>query len=332
MLVAMNLLASGCALFEQRVPGDEDRPYGVSITTRDHWPEGYPLRVRFMYTGPTFWHASMQAIATPQFDGGASVSDYHVNAFIWVHWSPEWLFSDRTEAVGTPPEPMDGVAFDAKIIRADTGLRLPRWRETLVVPVRVGGTIDDVLTPVRDPEIDRLLAEASALQIHPVHPSVWDASDRWHLDLSNLARELQAYEGLTFAVSVEVRRDGAPVLTGSGWWDISVSKYSFQPAALMSISGNLQGQDRIILKGEVLTPTDFTSDDCEWTLRMQSNPEMALRNFDSAHYWDGEIEIPLRVVEHPATSSWLKANSVRSCVSPFQRADRGGCEAVTREP
>ena len=36
-------------------------------------------------------------------------------------------------------------------------------------------------------------------------------------------------------------------------------------------------------------------DDGQWTLRLKTDPEWALKNLDADKYWDGEITIPLTI-------------------------------------
>jgi hypothetical protein len=46
---------------------------------------------------------------------------------------------------------------------------------------------------------------------------------------------------------------------------------------------------------------DFDLNDGKWRLRIKSDPEIALRDFESTRYWKGDITAPLQVTD---TSEW----------------------------
>ncbi len=284
LLVVIMAAGFGCTN-PQRVSRDEDKPYNLVITTRDHWPEGIPLRIHLRYDGPWFRYAGVRSEVKPTYPGAKEARCYTLPSMILATIIPD--YGDHTQDVGTPPASTEGVSFAARIRRTDLPFEPTLWRETIHHPVRIEGTVDDVLTPVRDAELDRLLAEESNLRV----TSVTTRGDqlRAEVSLADLAPGLLEDPGLTFAVAIELLRDGRPVASAEGWWGSSILKCG----APWFRRGHLSGYQSIVLTGRAGLLAGLDSSDSTWQLRVRSNPLMALRDFQNDRYWSGEILLPL---------------------------------------
>ncbi len=307
-LVLALCFSAGCGDFN-RVKGHGDKPYNVKIMTRDRWPEGVPLRARIEYDGPWFERLPVRAIARAQLERGEPLSEWVPPLTMLVTWSPEYIFGDRTEVAGHLPAGASSVQFDA-LIRGDHGSPFPLWKDTVDVPVQSVATIAEAMTPVADSEIDAALSERRAMTLTRRR---WAKSDRawegWHVSFAELPHAVLSRTDLTFGVTIDVLRDGEVMTSTAGWW----RSHDYTGRGAYSIRGHMHDHRMLRLEGNLNALDSLRAGEQKWTMRVRSNPEMALRDFENDRYWDGEVVLPLiaeEVLVESTPDGWERTRNI----------------------
>ena len=176
---------------------------------------------------------------------------------------------------------------------------------------RVEGTIADILTPVRSPALDALLHSLVAPRLtisrEPSSSPGWRFApldidtftrDRdsvatrltvW--DLSHPSQTVNALKGVTLALTCEIMRNGELAATTEFWCavhdSVPLGALLVEPTPCPISSSDIRWRADLI--------PWRSSSIATWTIRIRSNPEMALRNFESDRYWEGDITLPLQV-------------------------------------
>lgn len=271
-------LVTGCAALSSPVERDRDEPYNVIITTREQWAEGVPLWVRLRYDGPQMkWH-ELQVEARPTFEGGSTATVTEHTGRVLIASTRAFEFNDWAQCVGVPPAGADKIDFRVRVFNADfLPPLITHWRSAVELPIHVSGSVDDIMEPVADSEIDRLIASDSAAYVEDI--------GRVRFRIDQFSPQVLNDPHLTFALTVEVLRDRKPVLSGAGWWRAG-------PAA----PGHRHCLPALPLEGDAFDIDTLGEPGHEWQLRIRSNPEMALRDFESSRYWDGDVTIPLTLM------------------------------------
>ncbi len=264
-------------LSSAEVQGQLDRPslkariHPVSVVfeviTRDRWPEDVPLRVD---TLGLQWHGRGGCLvrATPLVSGMNPFQRLVSNRNIRFTLDPSW---DSTVDVGVPPAGIDHVAFDVEFIR-DADYKEGVWsggevfgRHRIVVPVRVGGSLDDVLPPYRSEQLEALLAANLNARLHVGHLDLWWQSERWF--------EIKDRPGkLAMGFEVQMAHDGEIVAKG----------------VRAAVIDDFCLHTDVLLEGELME-ADLSAG--TWTARILDNPEVALRCFGCDARWIGQVTV-----------------------------------------
>ncbi len=280
-------------------------PNGVFLC-RERWPLGVPLRV-LVETGAFLGERSR----TLRAKGALGQAKWIVEP-IWefdllASLGPDLTWDDRTHLAGVPGSASDGVAL-AYSVRGRGWRRVARIavaKGVTVLPVRIGGAVGDIMTGVSLPDLDRSLATALDARFHRrgLHS---DGEARLLLGMmvgragtgaqnSAVFDVLATHPEVTFAALFEVIHAGRVVARTRGWWRGRTSAKGQLGVSPMDGPARM----RVSIEIEGLDEADVA--DGRWSLRVASDPEMALRDFDSSAYWLGDVVVPLRVTD---ISNW----------------------------
>jgi len=267
------------------------------ISTRAKWPLGVPLHVRvnpliFVDSKPQVLHVLADfpqsipmTIAVP------------AQIVVLIDPGPEHTWEDQTHHAGTPLLSCNEVLFRCSLTpsEGEDPSVLSKPTASLKVPVRVDGTIDDIIKGQPLPDLDAsLMTELNAsLYLRHRHsqglPRLWvgtytNCEGSVDTPYPGICHILAKNSKVTFAARFEVIRDSKVVAWTVGWWrgtDRSVNPY--------------EGMLALTVVDEALLHSD--AKDSKWQLHIKSDPEMALRDFESTRFWEGEVWVPLRVTD-----------------------------------
>lgn len=267
------------------------------ITTRAKWPLGVPLHVRvnpslFVDSKPQLLHVLAelpQAIPITIAVSGRIV--------LLIDPGPEYTWQDQTHHAGTPLLSCNEILFRYSLTHpeGEDPTVLSKPTALLKVPVRVDGNIDDIIKGEPLPDLDAsLMTELNArLYLRGHHsqgmPRLWvgtytNCEGAVDTPYPGICHVLAKNSNVTFAGRFEVIRDSKVVAWTVGWWrgtDRSVNP--------------IEGMLALTVVDEALLRSD--AKDSKWQLHIKSDPEMALRDFESTRYWEGEVWVPLRVTD-----------------------------------
>ena len=228
-------------------------PLEVTLRTRDPWPTGVPLVVEASVQGWWPHPAGHRVYVTPRLPDAETT-----------------LLTGRAAPIILPiTETTDtDITFDLRIDQFRHSEPNARWtmieQRTVTIPVRIAGTIDDVMAPVESEEMDRFLEYYVGR----------DSSVR----IIRSATETPLFDGVAIGIVMEFILEGEIMATELHWWlggkDPPPPEWRWGWTEKSSWRAQL---------GE------------HWTIRIRSDPEIALRVVDSDRYWSGEITIPLTV-------------------------------------
>lgn len=237
------------------------------LRTRPVWPKGVPLYIEAQMRNWWPYRWGHQVFITPP---GPDAEDIRMFGETYGFEAP-WIDSDASQVV-----------IDYRIIQIhmeNNEQILDTYEEgSCTLPVTFSGTIDDLLTPIRSEEMDTYFTDALKYE-HLRNKSgrggtisfnIWDMRDEMFLDLA-------------IGVRLEFIYDGEVVVWKPMWWTISR-----KPDGYLSLVGNNLSP----IQGDIERYSAATSAE-GWTLRMRSDPEIALRVMDAETYWEGEVTIPL---------------------------------------
>jgi hypothetical protein len=267
-----------------------------TVKTRARWPVGVPLFVEFS-TREFRGEKPRTVKFTSDLPDAPTVEQQILP--VGMHISPprDMPWEDYKACVGTPAKKMTKVRFTA--VDAADPRNAPARAEvalTLDLPVRVSGTVDDVLEGVAVPAIDQGLRKELNATFYRRgwqsngSPRLWvgtytnqSGRDKKYPGICHI---LAKHEQVTLAVKLEVLHDGKPISSSTGWWR-GVKEYT----SVTPFNGML----RVELLDAEMEKLDRM--DGKWQLRITSDPIMALRDFESTKYWKGEVIAPLHVTD-----------------------------------
>jgi hypothetical protein len=255
-----------------------------TIDYRRVWPAGVPIAVRpagslsnlLERDGSSHLEARLLNGARGsgpwvQFTGMFALDGYGFRGTPW---------SDGFVELGTLPLGAEVMWVEFRSVGNRAGE--PLWTTTVEYPVTVVPRISDVLTPVSDSTIGQELANGLDVTPAPVYGGVpAPGSPRVWLNMTGASRS----KGIAEAAKIEFLRNGRVEATARVW---SGPPQSW-PWTGVGINWFLP-----LDRPEAVAGVDFTSP--EWTIRIASDPEMALRDLDLTRYWSGSVVAP------PATS------------------------------
>jgi hypothetical protein len=276
------------------------------LATRPVWPVGVPLYVS-INPGPVVDTKPHVIRITGEWPGAPVMESHAIPSTIrCVMPRPGITWDDHASLAGTAPT---GSEVRFRLSVTDPEGRDPKsprvTRRSLTLPVKLAGTVADVMTGVALPDVDAALATQlnATFHRHGWHsndvPRLWvgtytNCEGAPNTEYPGICHALARRPDTTFAARVDIMHDSIVVATASGWWrGTGRSVHPFE--------GMLDVE--IVQDGY----RDLPLNDGQWSLRLRSDPELALRDFESTRYWAGDVTVPLRVTD---SSNWeaLKAN------------------------
>jgi hypothetical protein len=244
-------------------------PPELSLRTRKVWPEGYSLwvesREQTWWPWPTYLSVAVrragaggdyqeirpwQGFLCPESEAGTGV----------IHFEATLTQCRQGETPGNDDSQMPRLALEGR---------------QLDVPYCIGGSIDQILTPVRSAEVDAMLrclayegGEGSA------SVNFWDMVGG-------------PVEGLALGLMLEFRLDGELMLKQRVWWDGTAPQDRDSADVRMEFV-RVEPEPANFKSPWEATPAE------NWTIIIKSDPEMALRVIDRDRYWEGEVQIRLQ--------------------------------------
>ncbi len=258
---------------------------GLTIHTRSKWPLDEPIMAD-VYQRCVLWVNDVVTIYLKDPRQHALIcttTNYpsHGGHPLW----PPSIWEDGLVSIGTWSAPQHGCAFiitghrdltqQHRVLLEKSALS---WTREITVPITVGGSVDALLTPVESAEF--VTAAQSALS-----PELQADC----LQLNDLTKLLSMLDGATLAVTFEVVWNQIVFARGEAWWWSDGGNQAL-PVPIWQVK----------LKPVYDLPIpQRPPPGSAFTLRMVSNPHVALRNFSSDRYWSGEITIPVRWSNSP---------------------------------
>lgn len=145
------------------------------------------------------------------------------------------------------------------------------------VPYRIEKTIDQIITPVVDPAIDQLIAGSRY-------------NGRMRADIRLPSTRTAQTRGIAFGVIVEYMLDGVIQATERAWWPGGEPVESpWESFGSVWIDG-----PRFPEGSKKRSPWSAQPGE-NWTVRIRSDPETALRVIDADKYWQGDVTVQLTI-------------------------------------
>jgi hypothetical protein len=168
----------------------------------------------------------------------------------------------------------------------DERIGLPLWRGSIPVAPKLVGEIGEAITPCRDTELNRVVAEMMRLEITCRELP----GDRRHFSASIVLDEsvTPRLVDLAVGVHVEIRRGDEQVAQFAG--------------TVLPWNLDLRGTTARMLRSDLpeltdrLSPLPAEEELNQWVVRITGDRAAALRDVDKSRCWIGEFERPLREV------------------------------------
>lgn len=266
------------------------------VTMRDRWPADIPVWVRIdpdgfvKFGGTDYQLRYVPEVAKPNectaiLEGGRVIRG--------SRWLPD-LDPDTT--IGTLAPGDSSVQFRVEVSAIDPyardGIAYPLTELDLHVPIRQVRSIDAILTPVQGHAIDSAL-------LHGLHGSISQRTDTGELKITLRASELLLQRlrvrfntalGLTATLY-----HGDTELASASYWT-EPHKYRTDPLNpnWVLVSLPVVEHEPTRYWGSIERSITRESEVCtHCSIKIRSNPVMALRHFEFDQYWAGEVELRL---------------------------------------
>lgn len=240
------------------------------------WPEGWPLRAAFasaelpiddpqrqffvQVQRPADWSDRERRFGVYDPD----TAHAHLISYELPWWDGTWAFRGTQQDRDLP--------LLVTIFHRGT----PEWTTTLRFPVDRTQHLDQIITPIRDPALDRAVRDGLAPRF-----IILRTSGQRCMVLTRVSDPV--CNGITLGINVEVRSHDQVVATARAW--------------MKGGQGHPDGPlDPIVLDGGAALVLPENLDDPAWTIRIRGDGEMALRDFTATKYWAGEFTLPLKDV------------------------------------
>ena len=248
------------------------------LHVRSVWPRGHALR---------FYIEKNGALSNDQpWYVFAALSHDTSNEFITRSWgdSGKWCMLD------TIPE-------NTATLTIDYGIRFHESEDVwsgVTTPIKLVDSIDEVLTPVRTARLDLMIPKVvkRMIAVIPGH------------DVTPIRSLGSAQNDVTIALSIEILSRDIVVATGRLFYPISPFAKEFEEY----LKHDDDYEERH-LRWDMDALRQMCEDEfAEWRLVIRSDPDLALMDFHSDKYWNGEIvtEFDWTEIEH-----WCLANVLR---------------------
>jgi hypothetical protein len=226
---------------------------------------------------------------------GSEERKWHVEMLGVVYGKASSPWDDNLAMIGTSTEPESSVRLTlTKSRRRHSDDRVSAQSLGSTLRVRIEGAADDVLTPVEVPELDHAIGMWLSPSLHrrgarsaskpTLMVDVTTGCSRTPEPPTGFCGVLAANPSVTFAARFEVLHRDEVVGTARAWW-----RFDGQRAAPTNSE---------VMVGELATDLlERDINDGQWSLRVVSDPETALRDLGSSRYWEGEVMVALRVTD-----------------------------------
>jgi hypothetical protein len=246
----------------------------LRVDCRPEWPVGIPMQVLVLTSRWGERQDDTRVTLIPQVRGAPLIE--HIakqGGYLLGHRHVEWTeWSDHLQTVPAPTAPALSLSYEAAFEHGSIagGRWEPVAKRRFEWPIRIVPTLDDVVHPRSCPAlVEQLRAGRKPI----IHESGGCLFMQWEPSKDALL----AAGNHTFAVTVDVLSDGKVVATGEAWWWVSAAG-QFQ---MLEPSG---GSVRLRTVGALATDPR-----ARLSVRLTSNPIVALRNFRSDRYWTGVL-------------------------------------------
>jgi len=278
MEVAESILISA-ARCEQLSSGQMERVLRaafLNVHTRPQWPLGVDVHARFGYLGGGIgrW-AGLDYVARPC-DENASLTPFDVSVQEACVISADWC--DCRMSLGKPRS-IGPVEYQFIAWREDSSA--DAWAEihrevkviTAVVPADT-----EIMQPI---SIDDEIIAGIGVEIQIWNHAIFGSPQCAVLvNLSANERLIDAVDSGTMAVRILLKHDGQTVAERSAWWS---NRMGWAP----------RGQDEwkldMVVDHDLLNRARHAGDEL-WTIVIEGDPSVALRDFESTSYWAGRHE------------------------------------------
>jgi len=247
-----------------------DRILEPRITTRSRWVRGEPLMAKVSAD----FHArasSGSIVASPVAPDANSIG---------YSWHP------IAEGMYGPNDLQNAGAFgiemitdwDVEVSTTFAGRRVT-WTKRVNAPVRFLQSSRFIVDPARDWLVYALVEEElrASIHDHDLHLSL----DRFESQLRSRIIE-SVFSNVTFAVDVELLHCGEVVARGQAWCG-SDSRHRCSGFVVPNILPEIPPQ----------LMTELIGNRHKWSVRVQSNRNLAMHDLESQLYWSGSLTVPL---------------------------------------
>jgi hypothetical protein len=266
--------------------------------TRARWPVGSPLYVGFkpISVNASYGHSRSMRVRSELADSEEGSWFLRMTGPMYSLARTPW--DDEMRLMGTPGRATSVVRLTRRLEK-HRGKKGPAVISsgTSTLRVRVEGTVDDVLTPVELPDLDEAIAQRAnaifrrrgwgdieqpyvAIAVHAGCKVDMDEEE----PPAGLCPELARHPDVTFAARFEIMHRGEVVATARGWWRFS--GWGVAPF-----------ENAVAVEGMGADVMERAPDDGQWSLRVASDPDTALRDLGSSRYWKGDVTVSLRVTD-----------------------------------
>jgi hypothetical protein len=259
--------------------------FKTTIHARENWPHGEPVRFsaeverKLSMHG---WFNSRPVVVTirpswPGADVFAAHFDTRSRAYS-RNGNRVQLWFGETSCCGQPPSNATAVEFDVSIALAGGSGEVRLDSTRMSMPMSWSGSLHDYVRPLASVKLEDWLR--SSLHCYA------DEHRLWIKVLSGTPFPLD--RGVTLAFTAELQCNGAVMATANAVECArAVQSYGRRnPNSGISLFGGFWEGD-----GAPLVNADKRG---EWALRLRSNSQLALADFESDEYWDGDLRLPLK--------------------------------------
>jgi hypothetical protein len=260
----------------------------VNLHCRSSWPVGVPLRGN-LYLSRWYPTDDTRLVLEPLEPGPPRLSQEEELARGYGCWTAPWFpWTDHLDVMPAPTAVVPCLRYEARFDHGAAGSWSPLCRRPLILPVRIVGSVDEVVHPMESEALAKAIMASGPGLIHK-------EGTEYYLQWNPTARILLDNGNPTLAVQIEIVSDREVVLTGEAWWwvrPVSVLGYhTVEPVSVGSVR---------------LRPTGRGCLGNGLKIRMTSDPLVALRNFQCDTYWSGRTEMAAVLGSHRTLEELLR--------------------------